>query len=68
MAERIIDYIGESKNKVGYSVVELVTLVGDSTIVDVYHVKTSNIEKEGNVIVWGRTRKGAYYIKAIKRG
>lgn len=68
MAERIIDYIGESKNKEGYSIVELVTLVDNSTIVDVYHVKTSNIEKDGNVILWGRTRKGTYYIKAIKRG
>lgn len=66
LAERYIDYIAESYNRVGCSIVEVVTEIDGSSIVDVYHVKTSNIVENGKTIVWGKRKNGTFYIKAIK--
>lgn len=66
MTERYIDHIAESNNRLGYSIVEVVTDFDGSSIVDVYHVKTSNIVENGKTIVWGKRKNGTFYIKAIK--
>lgn len=66
MVERYVDYIGESKNKAGFSIVEVVTDIDGSSIVDVYHVKTSNITPNGQKIVWGHRKNGTFYIKRIE--
>lgn len=64
--ERTITIIGESKNRNGYTIVEVCTFNETSKYVDVYHVKSSEITPDGNNVEWGKRKNGTFYIKAIK--
>lgn len=67
MPERIVDFVCESKNRKGFSLVEIVTYIDGSEIVDVFHVRTDRIEPNGQTIVWGKRKNGTYYIKGIRK-
>lgn len=58
---------GESTARVGYRIIEIESCFDDDTkIVDVYHVKTSNIVPNGKTIIWGKRKNGTFYIKRIE--